>query len=102
MGISIFKKLISVIFLSFLLLFSKISAIINYVIRNFVDLFGSYHIVRNNGVGMMELADVLDSKSSAVMNMPSFSNGLFMRFPEYSCAGAKSWFVIFGGKAQKT
>ena len=64
MGISIFKKLISVIFLSFLLLFSKISAIINYVIRNFVDLFGSYHIVRNNGVGMMELADVLDSKST--------------------------------------
>ena len=55
--------------------------------------------------GVLELADEVDSKSSAVMDMPFLPNGLFMRFPEHSFAGAKSrsaiLSVIFGGKAQK-
>ena len=54
---------------------------------------------------MMELADVLDSKSSALMNMPFLLNGLFMRFLGHLFAEAKSrsaiLSVIFGGKAQK-
>lgn len=52
-----------------------------------------------------ELAYALDSKSSALMNMPFLLNGLFMRFFGHIFAGAKSWSailsVIFGGKAQK-
>ena len=52
------------------------------------------------------MADDVDSKSFALMDMPFHLNGLFMRFLGHLFAGAKSrsaiLSVIFGEKAQKT
>ncbi len=66
---------------------------------------GKYIILRKQTGRCDGMADMTDSKSSAVMDMPFLPNGLFMRFPEHSFAGAKSrsaiLSVIFGGKAQK-